>query len=165
MRRAIYWLLSAAVLAALGYLLHEKESILRDGRLVFLKQAPVDSRSRRPGNSMPLRYEIEAAVGDDAGWYDSTDGHLVLALDERHIGRFVRIHAGEPLAPDEILLRYRRRRGGLRIGAESFLFQKGHAMRYARSAYSELRVAPSGQCILVGLRDADLAPLGAARSP
>jgi len=163
MRRAIYWILSAAVLAVLGGLVYEKEAILRDGRVVFLRHAPVDPRSLMQGDYMRLRYRIRSEVRHDLRWPETSGGALVLRLDERHVGRFLRIHAGEPLAEGEILLRYRRRRGGLRIGAESYLFQEGHAARYERAAYSELRVAPSGECILVGLRDADLKPLGPDR--
>jgi uncharacterized membrane-anchored protein len=159
-RTAAYWILSAAVLAVLGGLVYQKETILRDGQVVFLRQAPVDPRSLMQGDYMRLRYAIQREVRRDPGWRESSDGTLVLRLDERHVGHFVRIHGEEPLDEGEILLRYRRRRGELRLGAESYLFQEGHGGRYDRAAYSELRVAPSGESILVGLRDADLKPLG-----
>jgi uncharacterized membrane-anchored protein len=82
----------------------------------------------------------------------------VLTQGADGVARFVRRHEGGPLAPGELLLRYRVRDGRVRLGAESFLFQEGHAERYAGARYGELRVAEGGDSVLVGLR-------GPAREP
>jgi uncharacterized membrane-anchored protein len=88
------------------------------------------------------------------------DGKLVVRKDADGVGHLVRLYTpGEALGPDELLLRYRRRRWETQLGAEAFYFQEGSADRYARARYGELRVAPSGESVLVGLRDDDRAPL------
>lgn len=74
----------------------------------------------------------------------------------------MRIHQDEALAPGEMLLRYRRR-GTVRLGAESFFFQEGYARRYGQARYGELKVSEKGESVLVGLRDENLRPLGIDR--
>ena len=64
------------------------------------------------------------------------------------------------LAQKEVIIRYRERAGRVRLGAESFFFQEGHAKHYEDARYAELKLAESGESVLVGLRDADLEPLG-----
>lgn len=47
-----------------------------------------------------------------------------------------------------------------KFATNSFFFQEGHAMDYAKARYGEFRVAGSGECILTGLRDENLAQFG-----
>ncbi|RJQ16280.1 MAG: hypothetical protein C4560_09865 [Nitrospiraceae bacterium] len=47
----------------------------------------------------------------------------------------------------------------VRLGAESFFFQEGHAEYYSTAKYGELRVSNDGDSVLVGLRDKNLVPL------
>lgn len=158
MRRIILWASAALVFAVLNGLVVQKERVLRSGRTVLLKLAPADPRSLIQGDYMNLAYEIARGPAASAARQEHADGRLVVQVDEHQVARFVRIYHGKPLAPDELLLRYRVR-GGLRLGAESFLFQEGHAKVYERARYGELKVAPSGECVLVGLRDEKFNPL------
>ena len=147
----------AVVLAGVLFNVWRKEQVLAHGRVVLLELAPVDPRSLMQGDYMQLSYAISRTlVGARSEW--PRDGHLVLTQDAQGVARFVRRHAGEPLGQGELLLRYRVRGNTVRLGAESFLFQEGHAPRYARARYGELRVAEGGESVLVGLR-------GAAREP
>jgi uncharacterized membrane-anchored protein len=155
------WILLAslpAVLAVLNGMVHQKERTLKSGTTVLLKLAPVDPRSLMQGDYMALNYGItrEAEPIIKGG---PPAGKLVLGLDRDGVARFVRYYNGEPLASDEQLLCYKRRRQ-IRLGAESFFFQEGHAQYYANAKYGELKVAPSGESVLVGLRDEGLRPLG-----
>ncbi len=112
---------------------------------------------------MTLAYAIarEGWRTDDA----PRDGHLVLKRDENGVGRFVRVHVPDSgLGPGELLLRYRIRDHRVRLGAEAFFFQEGHAARYERAKYGELRVAENGDSVLVGLRDELRQPLGGEHS-
>jgi uncharacterized membrane-anchored protein len=149
----------ALVVVALTSLVVRKEAVLAHGTPLLLELAPVDPRSLIQGDYMVLNY----AISQELRYDDSlpSDGRLVLRLDELGVGRFVRVHeAGTPLQPGELLLRYRMREGRVRLGAESFFFQEGHAERYARAKYGELRVQPDGNSVLVGLRDVERRPLG-----
>jgi uncharacterized membrane-anchored protein len=158
MRARIIFAGLALVVVALTVLVLRKELVLAHGTPVLLELAPVDPRSLIQGDYMVLDYAVSRQVPHREG---PARGRLVLRLDEQGVGHFVRLHApGTPLAPGELLLRYKVRDGRVRLGAESFFFQEGHAERYARAKYGELRVTEAGASVLVGLRDAERQPLG-----
>jgi uncharacterized membrane-anchored protein len=150
--------LTLLVLLVVNFLIFQKERLLASGQTVFLELAPVDPRSLIQGDYMALRYKIarDAPISDQV-----TDGYLVLKLDGRNVAAFSRVYRpGETLAPDERIIRYRTRYGEVRLGAESFFFQEGHADYYNNARYGELRLAESGETVLVGLRGEQLEELG-----
>lgn len=150
--------LALALLVPTGLIL-QKERVLATGQTVLLELAPRDPRSLMQGDYMVLDYAISQQQRGAAE--HQRDGHLVLRLDEQGVGQFVRFHSPDvPLRPGELKLRYRYRQSRLRLGAESFFFQEGHASRYEQARYGELRVAGSGSSVLVGLRDEQRAPMG-----
>lgn len=176
MRRGIYWGVAVLVFAALNVLVAQKEATLRSGQTVLIRLAPVDPRSLVQGDYMRLRYDLSSVPGLEARFdrpFETADapepvrasrpadGHLVYTLDENRVATFLRAHAGEPLAPGEFLIRFRRR-GEIRLGAESFFFQEGQAPLYEGARYGELKVSPGGDSILVGLRDENFQRLGPA---
>lgn len=150
------------VVGVLVVLILRKEQVLAHGTPVLLELAPVDPRSLIQGDYMVLDYAVSREArraGDKRSL--PREGRLVLRLDENGVGRFVRHDVpGTPLAPDELPLHYKVRKGRVRLGAEAFFFQEGHADRYAQAKYGELRVASDGSSVLVGLRDAERQPLG-----
>ncbi|WP_376764222.1 GDYXXLXY domain-containing protein [Archangium violaceum] len=160
------------VVVALVVQVVRKEQVLAHGTSVLLELAPVDPRSLIQGDYMVLDYAVsrEARLANTTDWgvsssadSDPKEGRLVLRLDENGVGRFVRHDTpGTPLAPGELLLRYKVRQHRVRLGAESFFFQEGHADRYEGAKYGELRVTRDGSSVLVGLRDTDRQPLGRA---
>ena len=156
MRRWIFGLATVAILVAMNLMIVQKEGVLRSGTRMYLRLAPRDPRSLMQGDYMALNYEITNQFRRDP---PRKDGHLVVTLDANGIATFVRFHDGTPLAAGERLLRYRSR-GQVRLGAESFFFQEGHAARYEAARYGELRVAPSGDSVLVGIADDKLRHLG-----
>lgn len=159
MRNAVIFGGLAFALLGPTALIVQKESLLATGKPVLLELAPVDPRSLIQGDYMVLDYAILRAQGWGRSW--PHDGRLVLRLDEQGVGQFVRFHdPGIPLAPDEFLLRYRFRDGRVRLGAEAFFFQEGQGQRYEGARYGELRVAPNGTSVLVGLRGKEREPLG-----
>lgn len=163
MRRVVLGAGLFVALAVPAALTAHKESVLASGRVVFLQLAPVDPRSLMQGDYMSLRYK---AADDVQRSRDKVprDGFLVVRLDEKGVAAAPRVdEPGVPLAEGEIRVRYRLREKGLRLGAESFFFQEGQADLFAKARFGELRVSPEGESVLVGLRDADLVPLGPPR--
>lgn len=158
MKSALLILWLAVVAGVLGYLVWQKEQTVAQGRLVLLELAPRDPRSLMQGDYMVLRYSLAQEMENQPEKL-AQKGLLVLKLDERGVGKGLRLHQGEELGPDEQLLIYRDRQG-LRIGAESFFFQEGDAALYENGRYGELKVDAEGNSVLTGLRDADLKPLG-----
>lgn len=157
MNRTLFGAGLLLVLVVLNFAAWEKESLLRSGQTVYLRLAPVDPRSLMQGDYMRLRYEIAGSVPDDV----PARGSVVLTLSPQRVGTLARVHASEALAANECLLRYKRARARVTIGSESFFFQEGQADVYARARYGMLKVAPSGEAILVGLCDDRLQALGA----
>jgi uncharacterized membrane-anchored protein len=148
------------VVGVSGALIADKERVLANGAEVLLELAPVDPRSLIQGDYMALDYAINREIGEQQRVWPR-NGHIVVRLDSLGVARFVRRHGtATPLRPGEQLLTYRRRRGRAQIGTDAFHFQEGHAHRYASARYGELRVAPSGTSVLVGLRDSTRRPLG-----
>lgn len=145
-----------AFLVAANWLILDKEDHLRRGRTVLLDVTQYDSRSLLQGDYVALTYpicsEIDARLDVDA----RGDGQIVIGIDADDVGHFRRLHAGEPLAPDEVLLHYRIRWGHatrVRVAAEQFFVQEDMAKEFDRTRYAELRVTAAGSPLLVALRD------------
>jgi uncharacterized membrane-anchored protein len=131
----------------------DREAVIANGTPVLLELAPVDPRSLIQGDYMALDYAMTRQLVDSQRYWPRT-GAIVVALDERGVARFVRRHDGRTaLARGEHLLTYRQKRGRIQVGTDAFHFQEGHGPSYMRARYGELRVAPSGTGVLVGLRD------------
>ncbi len=158
-------LVAAGLLLVLGVpnaLVVQKERLLASGTSMLLELAPVDPRSLIQGDYMRLDYAMTRQVADSLQVWPRR-GRIVVVLDGAGVARFVRRHEpARQLQAGEHLLAYSRRGGRLRLAMDAFHFQEGHAQRYSRARYGELRVAPSGTSILVGLRDSTRAPLDAS---
>jgi len=158
-RTIIFIAVSVIVFVVFNFMILQKERILDSGQTLLLELAPIDPRSLIQGDYMVLRYKLTTGQVKNALLGKARKGTIVLQLDENNVGRFVRIYREEELKPGEIVLNYKRRRE-LRFGAESFFFQEGHAKYYIRARYGELKVAPNGESVLVGLRDEDFNQMG-----
>jgi uncharacterized membrane-anchored protein len=143
----------------LNSLIIQKERILDEGQTVLLELAPRDPRSLMQGDYMVLNYKISRDQLSVANSLEKKRGRMVLKLDEKGVGRFVSFDGDKALEDGQFYLRFRVQRG-LKLGAESFFFQEGMAKVFEAARYGELKVAPSGEAILTGLRDADREVLG-----
>jgi uncharacterized membrane-anchored protein len=157
LRLVILWLVAVAGLLFVNYAIYGKEQLIRYGRPILLELAPVDPRSLIQGDYMALRYKIGADLEQEEL---PSRGKVVIRLDERGVASFVRVDDGAPLAADERLLNYYKHDWQVDLGATSFFFQEGTAEYYEEAEYGELRVDENGTSILIGLRGADLEPLG-----
>ena len=162
MKTSLFMCATLFVIGALNWLVIQKEQVLSSGRTLLLELAPRDPRSIMQGDYMVLSYAVSRAAGSVLQ-QNVTDEYLVLGIDDRHVGTFRRIHAGAPLAADEVLIRFRRRGWiDVRLGAESYFFQEGQAEVFNASRFGELKLDRSGEPVLVGLRDSQLNPIGKA---
>jgi uncharacterized membrane-anchored protein len=160
-RLLIMWVVAALVLVVTNVLIFQKERLLAAPQGILLELAPVDPRSLIQGDYMALAYAITREVPEQGL---PNDGYLVVAVDAENVARYRRVHVpSTPLAPGELLLRYRVRAGQLHIGSESFFFQEGTADAYEKARYAELRVDSAGESLLVGLRGPEREVLGAPR--
>jgi uncharacterized membrane-anchored protein len=158
LRQIVLAVIACLVLGMLNVMIYQKEMTLQKGRVALLELAPLDPRSLMQGDYMVLRYRLAREVRADSL---PRDGRLVVSLDDRGVATYRRLHSPNmQLAPDEHLLRYRRRGNDIRLGAESFFFQEGNAKYYSGAKYGELRVAENGDSVLSGLRGKELERLG-----
>ena len=144
-------------LALPGYAVVQKERLLASGETVLLELAPVDPRSLIQGDYMRLRYALTRDIETNHAW--PRDGELVVVLDSNRIARFIRRNDGTPLAAGNLLLQFRRRGSSVRVGSDAFFFEEGSARRFERARYGELKVAPDGSSVLVGMRDSLAVPI------
>jgi uncharacterized membrane-anchored protein len=172
MRSVIALAWGVAVLAIVGYSIAAKEELLDSGKVTYLELAPVDPRSLMQGDYMALRFSIAndarpdmesdkpaEGSGSRRKRLATADGYIVAALDPDSVSHYKRLDDGSPLAPGEILLRYRVRKGQVKFATNAYFFEEGTAKRYQQARYGEFRVAPDGELLLTGLRDKALKPL------
>lgn len=162
--RAVRWLIAgglALVLAAVNTSIWRNESLLAHGTLVSLELAPVDPRSLMQGDYMALDWAVARDLRQRLGADLPASGFVVVRREAASSrAALVRLDDGSPLAEREIRLAYEVRAGRVRIAADAYFFQEGHAREYERARYGALRVDRQGRALLAGLQDADLAWLG-----
>jgi uncharacterized membrane-anchored protein len=163
MRKAIALGAGLAILAFVNFGIYQRENLLTHGSVVLLRLSPVDPRSLMQGDYMQLRFEAADQAFPFGTRKDLDDGHVVVALDGHKVGRFRRLGDARPLARDEVALRYRIRGGQPKLATDAFFFEEGQSAAYQEAAYGEFRVAPDGEMILTGLRDAGFKLLGERR--
>lgn len=166
MNRVIVVIALAVILALVNYSIANKEKHLAEGEIVYLKLAPVDPRSLMQGDYMALNFEVADQVyaalpkaEDDQLWsrkVNAEDGYLILALDDKRVGSFVRMDNAQPLAANEIKLRYRVRNNTVKFATNAFFFQEGHAQAYEAARFGQLRVDKHGEVLLTGMFDGNL---------
>jgi uncharacterized membrane-anchored protein len=166
MRKLIALVGLVIVLGVVNAAIVGKEKHLAEGRVVYLELAPVDPRALMQGDYMALRFELANAVyralpktdGPRRRRHDvdAADGYVVVALDERRVGAFRRLADDQPLADDELRLRFRVRSGAVKFATNAFFFQEGQGPVYQPAHYGQFRVDAAGELLLVALADEDL---------
>jgi uncharacterized membrane-anchored protein len=156
MKKAAIVLGTLIILLAVNYSIYQKENVLGSGETLLLKLAPKDPRSLIQGDYMVLRYDIARTISKENL---EKQGKIVLETDENNVAIFKVIYQGAPLAENEFLLNYKDR-NGLKLGAESFLFQEGDADLYSQARYGMLKVDKKGNSVLAGLCDEEFQLLG-----
>lgn len=166
MSKAIAVIALIFIVALVNYSIYQKEQHLAEGRVVYLELAPVDPRSLMQGDYMALRFgvanqvyaQLPKATDDQprSPKVNTADGYVVVALDDRAVGSFARIDDGQPLADNEMKLRYRLRNGEVKFATNAFFFQEGHAQAYEAARYGQFRVDENGELLLVDMFDENL---------
>ena len=161
MRKVIAVIAGLLLLGVVNWSIYSREQLLKHGRVVLLELAPVDPRSLMQGDYMALRFKVAGQIRElTRSEVEAENGRVVVKLDERGVGNFVRRDGGEPLASDEVHLRYRIRNGQVKFATNGFFFQEGHANDYQKARFGEFRVDPSGELLLTDLRGEKLERLG-----
>ncbi|MDO4725182.1 MAG: GDYXXLXY domain-containing protein [Comamonadaceae bacterium] len=164
---SIALVLGLAAWSVLGF-----ETLLRQGRTVYLELAPVDPRSLMQGDYMALRYRLESEIAPPQVLQSTQHAlptpprYAYLSLDGQQ--RATAVHSlGMQPTPPAGTIALRLRPGEMshipRLGPNAFFFQEGTAQQYEHARWGEMRVDAQGRALLVGLRDEQLQLLGENR--
>ncbi|MGD8526087.1 MAG: GDYXXLXY domain-containing protein [Thioalkalispiraceae bacterium] len=166
MRSKIVLLAGVLILVLVNWSILGKEQHLAEGRVVYLELAPVDPRSLMQGDYMRLRFKLADEIrrqlpkkSHPQRWrheLDAADGRVVVELDDHAVGHFKRLENRQPLADNEVLMRYRVRNGQLKFASNAFFFQEGQASTYSSARYGKFRVDERGELLLTSLHDEQL---------
>jgi uncharacterized membrane-anchored protein len=159
--RIRFLLCGMLVLAVTNTAIWQKESLVKNGALVYIELALSDPRSLMQGDYMRLDFALPWPKCDilfGCGSF-ATPSAVVARVDPRGIAQLPRFYYGGPLAPGEFLIELVLKSHGLTIVTDAWYFKEGEAKRWSRARYGEFRVTPDGKAVLTGLRGANLGKL------
>lgn len=165
MRNLLLCLGAVYVFAGFYLMIDQKQAALRNGDTVYLELAPRDPRSLMQGDYIALNYAVCNDVAHQVNDYSPdnkrapSSGEIVISLDNRKVGHFVRLHSDEPLTPQERLVHYRVQGWFASIGAERYFIPEGSGNAFTSAKYGKMKIAPNGTILLVALCDKDLNPI------
>jgi uncharacterized membrane-anchored protein len=149
-----------AVLTAANLGIREKETLIREGRPVFVELAPVDPRSLMQGDFMRLNFQIPGEPAERRlGMLRAERPTVIARRDDRGVATLVRIDDGRPLANGELRIELTPKGGRWILVSDAWFFAEGEASRWSRATYGEFRVDAAGRALLVGLRGPQLEDL------
>ena len=141
------------VLAVFNWQMRKKETILSEGKLVYLELQTRDPRSLMQGDYMHLNY---ALINDVRASSDSIGkrGFCIVTLNDSSVAGKARLQQHpDPLYPKEYRIRYFSHMNTFSLGAESFFFEEGTGDFFTSARYGGIRVDKDGNSVLVGLYD------------
>jgi uncharacterized membrane-anchored protein len=147
------------VLFAVNAAIWQKETLISNGKPLFVELAPVDPRSLMQGDFMQLNFSLPEVDTTLASNRYRTTFHVVLRPDERGIAKAVRLDDGSPTRPGEVRIELVPKNHRLVLVTDAWFFEEGQAERWRRAKYGEFRVDGNGRALLVGLRGAQLEKL------
>ena len=145
------------ILAIVNWSIYQKEEHIKNGKVIFLKLAPIDPRSLMQGDYMALRFDIARDIYNSIlNRREAKDGFVLVSLDEKKVATFKSLDNLSVLKSNELLLEYRIRNGVVKFGSNAFFFQEGRASKYQKAKYGEFRVNSKGEPLLVAMADENL---------
>ncbi len=151
------------ILMVVNWSIYKKEMHLKNGKIVYLKIAPVDPRSLMQGDYMALRFELANKIYAKLREEDKfntiprssngQDGLVVVSLDDKKVASLVSLSKNHPLKKNELLLQYRVRKRVVKFATNAFFFQEGTASKYEKAKYGEFRVNEKGELLLIAMAD------------
>jgi uncharacterized membrane-anchored protein len=152
-RRILLMVGAVIVFGVVNWQIAAKERLRAGGQVVLLELRPIDPRSLMQGDYMALNFQLEREISSRISPGDSGERAAIVGLDERRVGRLVRLDDGAPPAPGQMRFRFRMRKGTVWLGTNAFFFHEGEGERYRNSRYGEFRVDDAGNAMLVNLRE------------
>lgn len=144
---------AVAVLAVANIGIWQKETLIAEGRPVFVELAPVDPRSLMQGDFMRLAFRLPAPDRNDMrDRHGAQRERAIGKIDARGIVTLDRLENGVPPKPGEIAIELTPKGHLSMLVTDAWYFKEGEGQRWSRAKYGEFRVDASGRALLVGLR-------------
>ena len=158
MRSKIMIIFLIMILVVLNLILYNNEQTSIKGQIFFLKLESSKTEVLPVyGNSISLIYEINGDYSQKLYTdMQSGFGQIVILIDEKKEGKFVRFYDGRDLSPNEALIRYQKEedKDYIYLLPKSFFFQEGHAKYYYQAKYGVFkRQSGDNNLNLIGLAD------------
>jgi uncharacterized membrane-anchored protein len=158
------WLIGLTAIGTLAVAnvgIWQKETLIAQGRPVFLELAPVDPRSLMQGDFMRLRFRLPAEADGQPRFLARGRPQVVARRDAMGVATLLRLRKpDEALAEGEFPIELTPKDGHWTVATDAWFFREGDSERWQAAHYGEFRVTPDGQALLVGLAGADLKPIG-----
>ncbi len=143
-KKIIYIFFILAVSALFLYNINKQETLLANGRTVYLKLAPVDPRSIMQGDYMILNYEITRNL-------DCKAQGEVLSVNEDNTAVWLAPFLGQAIEANQIVIKPVEKMRRCAPAPESFMFREGKD--YSKAKYAKLKYADNGKLLLLNLTD------------
>ena len=145
------------ILVLVNWSIYQKEMHIKNGKVVFLKLAPVDPRSLMQGDYMALRFDMANSISKKLPKNrDAIDGRVLVSMDKNNVATFSYLYIGSLLKENELFLKYRVRNRTVKFATNAFFFEEGTASKYEKAKYGEFRVNNDGGLLLVAMADENL---------
>lgn len=148
LKSKLYIFFILAVSCLFLYNITRQETMLNNGRDIYLKLAPVDPRSLMQGDYMILNYEISRHM-------DCNAQGEVLTINANNTADWVAPFLGQSLEEDMIVIQpITKTKFTCAPAPESFMFQEGKD--FTKAKYAKLKYAANGNLLLTNLTDENL---------
>ncbi len=148
------------VLAVANFGIMQKETLIANGKPVFIELGPVDPRSLMQGDYMRLSFALpREQISPQLAFIGTVRPRVVGTVDLRGVFTPRTAAAGARPRAGEIAVELTRSGSGWTIAGDAWYFKEGEAARWSKARYGEFRVDEQGKVLLVGLRGPALEPL------
>ena len=156
MYKKIAFISLVLILVIVNFSIYKKEQHIKNGKIIFLKLAPVDPRSLMQGDYMALRFDIEQKIQKNIPINKSIDGFIVVSVDKNNIAKYLRIYNNKILNKNEFIIKFRIRNRKIKFATNAFFFQEGDAKKYEKSKYGMFRINNKGDLLLTNMYNEEL---------
>lgn len=147
-----------AVLLIANIGIWQKQTLIAQGKPVFVELGPVDPRSLMQGDYMRLTFVLPP-LSDIRAMQGARRPMAIGKLDARGVATLQRVAVDALVAPGEIAIELTPHAGAWTLVTDAWYFGEGEASRWESAKYGEFRVAPDGRALLISMRGPQLEPL------
>ena len=161
-RYALAWIITGAALVfgLVNWDVRSKEQVIAHGQRILVPLVPVDPRSLMQGDYMALNFELPPKVREGLENELAPTQRVRATVDARGVAQVRELLApGAQAAAGEVVLPLKRLKGRWVLVTDAYFFPEGQGEHFAMTKFGDFRVLPDGRALLVGLADAEGAPV------